>query len=93
MCLREGSSIAVDTRSGKIPVSFDLTDFDVSGTAFAIPLATVKDEMAQTVAAKLAPRSRIGKNAFIGMNVLSNGDGTSTIKAKYVFKALSITIR
>ena len=93
LSVRNGSSIAVDTLSGKVPVHFDLTGFDVSGTAFTIPLATVKEEMAQTVAAKLAPKSKVGKNALQKIDVVSNGDGTATIKAKYVFKALSITIR
>ena len=93
LSVRNGSSITVDTLSGKVPVHFDLTGFDVSGTAFSIPLATVKEEMAQTVAAKLAPKSKVGKNALQKIDVVSNGDGTATIKAKYVFKALSITIR
>ena len=93
LSVRDGSSIAVDTLSGKVPVHFDLTGFDVSRTAFAIPLATVKEEIAQTVAAKLAPKSKVGKNALQKIDVVSNGDGTATIKAKYVFKALSITIR
>ena len=91
--MRDGSSIAAETLSGKVPVHFDLTGFDVSGTAFSIPLATVKEEMAQTVAAKLAPKSRVGKNVLQKIDAVSNGDGTATIKARYAFKALSITIR
>ena len=93
LSVRNGSSITVDTLSGKVPVHFDLTGFDVSGTAFTIPLATVKEEMAQTVVAKLAPKSRVGKNVLQKIDAVSNGDGTATIKAKYVYKALSITIR
>ena len=93
LSVRNGSSITVDTLSGKIPVYFDLTGFDVSGTAFTIPLATVKEDIAQTVAAKLAPKSKVGKNVLQKIDAVSNGDGTATIKAKYVYKALSITIR
>lgn len=93
LSVRDGSAIVADTLSGKVPVSFDLADFDVSGATFTIPVATVKEEAAQAVAAKLAPQSKVGKNRLQKIEVVSNGDETATIRAKYVFKAFSITIR
>ncbi|MBO5939923.1 MAG: hypothetical protein J6R18_01845 [Kiritimatiellae bacterium] len=93
LSVRDGSSITVNSSSGKVPVSFDLTGFDVSQTTFSIPVATVSSDNSDALAAKFAPQPRVGKNVFVEMVVVVNEDGTATIKAKYAFKALSITIR
>ena len=94
LSVRTGSSITVNTDSGKLPVYFDLNGLDVSPVALTIPIVTVRDRTAaEEVAKTVLPQPRVGSNAFKSIDVTENADGTFTVRALYAFKAFTVVIR